>query len=178
MTDRNEATEFPPVSLAALAIEMGTTIEAVETDLAGHVFMAGGFRSVTAFKARQVLEDWRRRQAEDEAEAKRQSEAVKASHAAARERAIADRANTESRVEKFGLSTITINPNPTGVLPVVAMTANADLDFDGATQTPRPSHMDWLTGKAEGGAEIGPSRRQMNANAKAAKAAKKGKGTS
>jgi hypothetical protein len=55
------------------------------------------------------------------------------------------------------------------------MTAGADKDFDSGTMTPRPSRLDWLIGRGEGGGVIGPSKREMQKNAQAKKLAKKGK---
>jgi hypothetical protein len=105
----------PPLALAVMALEMETTVAAVEELVgAGNVFMAGGLRSVTGFKGRQVLEEHHRRKAEAEAEAEAASQRAREEALRRREsqpaRAIADRANPESRVQQFGLQTVTINP--------------------------------------------------------------------
>jgi hypothetical protein len=73
---------------------------------------------------------------------------------------------------------MTVSPQgPEGVPAVIAMTSQADApDYDGSTMTRRPSRLDWLTGKGEGGASIGPSREQMQKAAEAKKLAKTKKG--
>jgi hypothetical protein len=177
MTDHNEtAPASPPVSvsvsLAAIAMEMDTTVAAVESQVdPGDVFMVGGFRSITAFKARQLLEAHAERKAENERRAAENAERTRKYCAEAH-------ASIPKSFTKYGLDTVAINPGTDGVLPVVAMTAGADPEYEGSTMTRRPSVVDWISGKGEGGREIGPTRAEMQKAAKAAKAAKgKGKGT-
>jgi hypothetical protein len=163
-----------PVQLVALASELGVPVEEVERELTPkNIFRsAAGFQSCTSYSANRLVEKYAARKAEAEAEAKRASEEAKAQHEAARARAIADRANPESRVQQFGLQMMTVSPQgPEGVPAVIAMTSKAnDHDFDGGTMTRRPSRLDWLTGKGEGGSSIGPSRKQMEKAAAARKA--------
>jgi hypothetical protein len=177
--EQNTPTQPPaPVQLKALALELGVSVEEVERELTPkNIFSsAAGLRSCTSFSANRLVERYAARRAEAEAEAKRASEEALAQHEAARARAIADRANPESRVEKFGIQTITVSPTgPEGVPAVINMTARADKDFDGGTYTKRPGVMDWLTGRGEGGASIGPSPEQIHKTAEAKKLAKKGK---
>jgi hypothetical protein len=173
MKDPNE-TGAPPVTLAAIALEMETTVAAVESQVDPRdVFMVGGFRSITAFKARQLLEAHAERKADNERTAAANAERVRKDCAKAH-------ASIPKGFVKFGLATVTIDPGPDGMLPVVAMTASADAEYEGSTMTKRPGVIDWITGRGEGGHEIGPSKAQMAKNAKATKAARaaeKGKGT-
>jgi hypothetical protein len=177
----NTPTQPPaPVQLKALALELGVPVEEVERELTPkNIFRsAAGFQSCTSFSANRLVEKYAARKAEAEAEAKRKGEEAKARREADRERAVAARANTESRVQQFGLQVMTVSPQgPEGVPAVIAMTSQANApDYDGSTMTRRPSRLDWLTGKGEGGASIGPSREQMQKAAEAKKLAKTKKG--
>jgi hypothetical protein len=170
----------PPVKLAVLALELGVSVDEVERELgAAHIFRHGGFRVCSAFEADELTAEYDRRKVEAEAAAQRAGEAARAKHEAGRARAAAERANPESRVQKYGLSTITVSPvGPEGVPAVVAMMSQANADFEGGVMTKRPSRLDWLIGKGEGGSSIGPTREQIHKAAEAKKIARKGKGTS
>jgi hypothetical protein len=180
-TNTETAPTSPPVKLAEVAIELGEPVEAIEREIGAHnVFTHGGFRCCTGFQAAQLLERRAKQKAEAEEEARAAGEAARSQHEAARARAVAQRADTRPRVKQFGLSMVTVSPlGPEDVPAVVAMTQRAGgAAYEGSVMTPRPSRLDWLSGNAEGGASIGPSRAQV---AKAArqrrderKAAKKG----
>jgi uncharacterized membrane protein YccC len=123
-----------------------------------------GFKVVTAFKASQVFEEHRRKVAEAEERVQRnRAQVAKAARDA--------HARTPKRFTKFDLQTVTINPNASDVPPVVQMTANAPApDYDGSVMTRRPGAVDWIGGDAEGGQQIGPTRKQMEKAAAARKA--------
>jgi hypothetical protein len=151
----------PPVKLAELALELGLDVDAIEQELGADVFRHGGFRCCTAFRAAELIAAHDRRKAEAAAAAERRAEEAEAKREATRARAIAERRNTDSRVQKLGLQTIEITQSgPAGVLPVTAMTAAADKDFDGGTVTPRLSRLDWLLGRGDSGGVIGPTRKK------------------
>jgi hypothetical protein len=145
----NESIEA--VTLAAIALELGTTVDDLERQVGADVFRdAAGFRSVTRFKASLLIAEHGRRNAEAERLAAENQERTRQ----AIDRA---RARTAKTFQQFGLTTTTIDLGPGDVLPVQAMTAAADLDFDGATRTPRLSRIDWLSGKGDTGGELGPN---------------------
>jgi len=178
-------TTSPPIPLAVLALELGTTVEALEQEFrAQDVFTRGGLRSCTAFMASEVIAKYRvkeaKAKAKAEAEAKRQSEEARERREAARARAIAARQDTSPRVEELGLQMLTVRPDgPEGISAAVNMTSKANEGgtvYEGGTYRPVPSKMDWLVGRAEGGASIGPTRKQMAENAKANKQANHPKG--
>jgi hypothetical protein len=173
-----------PIQLAAIALELGEPVEAIERALgAERVFRYGNFRCTSAFAASEVIAEYGRRKAQAAAEAAKRSAEALARHEETRAAALAEKQNTEARVVKFDLQT---RPIPgymdAGISPVVQMTAQAGAaDYEGATATPRPSRLDWLTGRGEGGGSLGPSPAAVlkaAAQRRAERKAKKGKGTS
>jgi len=151
-----------------LASELGIPVEDLEID-ARDVFQdAPGFRVCTSFTASRTLELHRGRQAKALALAAKNNERTKA----AGRRLHADLgAGVEgggdpgSKVQRLGLEFLTLDVSP--VPAAAAMMAKAEPpEYDGAVSTPRPSRLDWLTGKGEGAGTIGPSREQIQRDAK------------
>jgi hypothetical protein len=162
MEQNTNTTTAPPVPLALLALELETTVADLAHRLGADVFMVGGFRSVTAFKAREVAEAHHRRKADAAATAARNAEQT-------RKFVAAQHAATPKTFTKFELGRTTIDVDP-DTLPVVKMTAQAAADYDGSVMTKRPGAVDWIGGAAEGGSEFGPSKAEMQKQAAAKKA--------
>jgi hypothetical protein len=162
------------VPLAVLAMQLSEPLEAIEAELAGHAFKVGGLKVVSAFRAAEFIAENERRQVQAAAEAAKRSAEALARHEETRAAAQAERANQEPRIMKFDIAT---RPIPgfkdAGGLPVERMTASAATDYEGATSTERPSRLDWLTGKGEGGSSFGPTPGQMLRDALARRDARK-----
>lgn len=179
MTDQANAPDFTdsPTPLALIALELGITVEAVEAQLAPrYIFVASGFRCCTPFAAAELLRAHRERKEQAEADAIEAAAAARARHEATRAAARAERANLEPRVQQFGLRTIEVRPDGGDDVPAVAAMmarAGAATEYDGVPSTRRPSRLDWLTGKGEGGASLGPTTEQMKRDALARKQARK-----
>jgi hypothetical protein len=163
--DANTSTETPAVKLAELAVELGVSIADVEHELgAANVFRVSGFRVTTGFRAAELIAEHARRKVEAEADAQRRAEEERARHEARRAHAQAERADTRPRVEHYQIQTLTVEPvdQVEGMLPVQVMTARDDGDFgDGAPMTKRPSRLDWMLGRGDGGSSIGPTPEQI-----------------
>jgi hypothetical protein len=147
----NDHTDTAPVRLVPLtelALELPETADQLAARLASDLIIADdlGRRAVPASLARElIVAEAQRRYAVAEAGRKRQS--------ALQERTRALRAkHPVSRGVRIEL--------PEGTLPVTAMTAAADKQFEGGTYRPVPTHLDWMFG-AEGGSTIGPTKRQL-----------------
>ncbi len=168
MQENTTAPASPPMALAVLALEMETTVEALEREVgADNVFMHGGLRSVTGFRARELAEAHHARKAEAARLAKRNQEQLQAYHAA-------QHAAIPKGFTKFEMGRVTIEPGGgDGVPAVVRMTAGSDKTFEGGTYTKRPGKFDWLLGRGEGGEQIGPTKRQLAEHIKEQKALNK-----
>jgi len=151
-------TKSPPVRLVDLASELGIPLEDLEISERDIFTDAPGFRVVTAFTASRVLELHRSREAKAQATAARNNDlsrrAVDRLHADLAAGVERD-GDPASKVQKLGLEFTTIDVNP--VPAVASMLARAPApQYEGSTMTPRPSRLDWLTGKAEGAGTFGP----------------------
>ena len=161
-------TRSQPIRLVDLASELGCEVGDLEIDARDIFQDAPGFRVCTSFTASRVLEIHRARQAKAEVLAAKNNERTKA----AVDRLHADISggverdgDPGNRVQKLGLEFATVNVNP--VPAAAAMMAKAEPpEYDGAVSTPRPSRLDWLTGRGEGAGTIGPTREQIQRDAK------------
>lgn len=160
------------VKLALLALELDTTVEAVARHLGQEVLCDGaGFRVCAASRAAELITAHERREREAAARAERRASEARARAAEQRqagvERGQAFResaAKGESQIKKMEISQVTEIPGMADVPPAVAvMTADAPVEYEGGTMTPRPSRLDWMTGKAEGGGSFGPPPRRRAA---------------
>jgi len=151
-----------------LASELGIPVEDLEIDARDVFRDAVGFKVTTAFNASRTLELHRAREAK--------AQALAASNNA-RTRAAVDRLHADlaegverdgdpgSKVQALGLEFLTLDVSP---IPAVAkmLASSPPPEYQGAVSTPRPSRLDWLTGKGEGAGTIGPSREQIQRDAK------------
>jgi len=165
----------PPVRLVDLASELGIPVEDLEIDARDIFQDAPGFRVCTSFTASRTLELHRARQAKAQALAARANERTKA----AGRRLHADISggverdgDPSNRVQELSLQFAKIDVSPIPAIPAM-MAAEPPPVYEGSTATPRPSRLDWLTGKGEGAGTIGPSREQIQRDAKARKGAGK-----
>jgi len=165
-----ETTPTPPspVRLVDLAAELGTTPEDLGIPARDTFTDSIGFKVCTAFKASQVLKAHRERQAREQALAARNNE---------RTRAAVDRLHADisggverdgdpgSKVQALNLEFLTLDVSP---IPAAAsmLAKEPPPEYDGAVSTPRPSRLDWLTGRGEGAGTIGPTREQIQRDAK------------
>lgn len=161
MRQNTETPTAPPVKVAALALELEAAPDALVREIgAENVFMAGGFRCVTAFRAREMAEAHHAKKEKAAEVAARNEEQVKKTVREAH-------ARIPKGFQKFEIATARIEPAGDGVPAAARMMAQADPpDYDGATMTRRPSKFDWLTGKGDDGATIGPSREEIQAAGK------------
>jgi hypothetical protein len=158
----NETNTAPPVKLAELALELATTVDAIEREMGADVFRHGGFRCCSAFRAAELIAEHDRRKEAAAAEAERRAEESRQRQEEQRARAIARRNNPEPQVREMKLETVRV-PGfmDAGAPPVARMTAASDRDFgDGSPRTPRLSRMDWLLGKGDSGGLFGPDPRK------------------
>lgn len=154
------------VQVKAVALELGVEPDVVVRDLGDDVFRSGGFRVCTAAKAAELIERHEarraeaaarkaRRRAEAKARAEERREAGRARGQAARESA----RKGESQITKMRIGQLTEITGTGDVPAAAAMMADAPPEYEGAAMTSRPSRLDWMMGKAEGGGTIGPVRR-------------------
>lgn len=160
------STKSPPVRLVDLASELGIPVEDLKIDARDVFVDAVGFRVTTGFMASRVLEIHRAREAKTRARAEQNNAQVQAAHRRAQ-------ASIGKGVEKLSLNfaTIDVSPIPAGA----AMLAREPVpEYEGSTMTKRPSRLDWLTGKGEGGGTFGPTRSQVRRTAQEKKREKGG----
>jgi len=162
------STKSPPVRLESLAAELNIPLANLEIDTRDIFRDATGFRVCTAFTASRVLEIHRGRQAKAEALAARNNElsrrAVDRLHADISGGVERD-GDPSNRVQKLNLEFATVDVNP---VPAVAkmLASEPPPQYEGGVSTPRPSRLDWLTGRGEGAGDFGPSREQIQRDAK------------
>jgi len=152
-----------------LASELGVPIEDLEIDARDIFQDAPGFRVVTSFTASRTLELHRSREAKAQATARRNNQRVKDAvdrlHADLAEGVEGADGDPGSKVEKLGLEFLTLNVSP--VPAAAAMMAKAEPpQYEGSVSTPRPSRLDWMLGRGEGAGTIGPTREQIQRDAK------------
>jgi hypothetical protein len=141
--ENTNTTSSPPVKLAELAIELGTTVDAVERELGRDTFRSGGFRCCTAFRASELI-----------AEHDRRKEARRRLREEVQERIRAKRkANPIPPGRRLAV--------PEGVTAAqIMVSADGRPQYEGGAYRPVPTHLDWTFGNAEGGGTFGPPPRK------------------
>lgn len=142
------------VPLTILSLELGETADELAARLTDAVIIADslGRRSVPAAVARELITaEARRRYADAEAARKRQA-------------AFQQHMRDLDAKHRVGGGVRVKLDNDT--LPVVAMTAAAGAQYEGATYIPAPTHLDWMFG-VEGGRMIRPTPEELAAQAAA-----------
>lgn len=144
------------VPLSVLALELPeTTPDELAARLSDEIVIADelGRRSVPTRVAREMIEaEARRRYERAEGERKRRAEARERYREIQRKHAVPPGVK---RVIPAGMSTA-----------AVMVAADGHPMYDGGTYTPRPTHLDWVFGNAEGGGTIGPSAEEIKRRGK------------
>lgn len=153
--------EHDLIALSVLALELDSTPDALALehgDVLTHDSL--GRRAVPASLARELVEAANQRRYET-------AEALRRQRVAARERV------QEIKRRNPVLPGVALAV-PEGMRPADVMVAAGGTPvYEGGNYTPRPSSVDWAFGNAEGGASIGPTRSEVNRQARERAAARK-----